>query len=222
MSDARTRQLLRDAEHGDLEAEVRALQARLRDSDLPEERLRLAAYLGHEASRHALAQPPEPAAAIQGWIRELDQHDDGVLAGVRCAICAAQVLLPLWDVVRPNDDRPALIVRAAANWALDPSPELAHASRVSLTSRTDGVEELVLAFRLVASVAAFADSALWGSDRRALFLAASTVSLAAQLASETRVRRAIGRHVGAWALGADPLPRHLAAGLWPARPLEED
>jgi hypothetical protein len=49
VTDQRLRDLERDAAHGDLHARGRLLLERVRVGDLTQERLRLAAYLGHES-----------------------------------------------------------------------------------------------------------------------------------------------------------------------------
>ena len=63
MSDGKRRDLERAAAAGDLEAEAQMLIERWRTGDLSEERLRFAAYLGHEPALRAgpdVRRPDDP------------------------------------------------------------------------------------------------------------------------------------------------------------------
>ena len=64
--DHETRDLERSAQTGDLAAEALLLNRRLRTNHLSPAHLRLAAYLGHAASRQLLAAgPPKSPRAIR-------------------------------------------------------------------------------------------------------------------------------------------------------------
>jgi hypothetical protein len=69
VTDQRLRDLERDAAHGGLQAGARLLLERVRVGDLTEERLRLAAYLGHEAARGCV--PVEANLEPGPWLQAL-------------------------------------------------------------------------------------------------------------------------------------------------------
>lgn len=102
MSDARLRQLQRDAATGDLAARARLLNERVRIGDLAPDRLQLAAYLGDEAAEEALGQRPHvpPTITIGRWVRGLARPTDGrypdwaAQAYARAAAAAARATLP--------------------------------------------------------------------------------------------------------------------------------
>ena len=205
MSDARTRELERRALLGDHEAQVRLLRARVRAGDLPIERLRLAAYLGHAPSREALGEEALPPADLQAWIRGLAAHPDSVLAGVRAAVVAAERVLPLWEAERPNDDRPRLLIAATVAWIRHPCFDHARAARGRLSSRiaSEAQEQVLAAIRLAAGAAEVAQSPSASAPRRSVFYAAAACSLAAGLVGEVHLRSAIGRALAPWALGLE-------------------
>lgn len=71
MADERQRELERKASAGDVEAEAKLLLERVRSGDLTEERLKLAAYLGHEPAAVAVgiaASPFPPTQDIRRWL----------------------------------------------------------------------------------------------------------------------------------------------------------
>lgn len=75
MPDERTRNLERAAAQGDVDAEAKLLLERVRAGDLFEERLKLAAYLGHEAAVVALDSPGPPSASLSEALLGLDTCD---------------------------------------------------------------------------------------------------------------------------------------------------
>ncbi len=103
MSDQRLRDLDRDAADGGLMAEARLLVERVRVGDLTEERLRLAAYLGHEPARLALGReaPAAEAGPAAGLILGLKPY--GPPAFIRAAVAVARLVAdsPDANLVKP-------------------------------------------------------------------------------------------------------------------------
>jgi len=102
MGDTRLRQLEREAAGGDLQARAHLLRERTRTGDLASERLSLAAYLGDEASREALALGSvDDEPSLESWVRGLS--DWGEPACARAAAAAARLL---WPRVPVEDELP--------------------------------------------------------------------------------------------------------------------
>lgn len=124
MTDQRLRGLERDASHGDLHARARLLLERVRVGDLPEERLRLAAYLGDEVATLVLG-PAAPTSTlpteIDTWARSLAPF--GQETSVRAALGVANEFMAAWRARWPDDDRPRLAIRAAESWLRCPCSE---------------------------------------------------------------------------------------------------
>ena len=110
--------------------EVQILQVRLAIRHLHEERVLLAAHVGHAPARAALgarapsrAASPDPteAAPLEEWARDL--HDFGQAVSVRAALAAGRLTastLPAEATDRETDPRRAL--DAAEDWLACPCP----------------------------------------------------------------------------------------------------
>jgi hypothetical protein len=74
MTDQRLRDLEREAARGDLQAQARLLLERVRVGDLTEEKLRLAAYLGDEAAKLAVAGggPEAEHEDLATWLTSIE------------------------------------------------------------------------------------------------------------------------------------------------------
>lgn len=134
MSDARLRQLERDAATGDLTARARLLNERLRVGDLAADRLQLAAYLGDAAAEEALGKRPlvPPTITVGRWVRGLARAADGryptwaAEAYARAAAAAARATLPCFAGRDPAGAVRA--VEALEAWIACPCDEHARAS----------------------------------------------------------------------------------------------
>lgn len=92
--DQRTRDLERSAQTGDATAEVVLLRRRVRAGDLSPERLSLAAFLGHLASRELLGrEAPSVPAGYQDWLEPLRGRGPEVV--MRASVAAASRVVPL-------------------------------------------------------------------------------------------------------------------------------
>jgi hypothetical protein len=117
--DERLRKLEREAAQGDASATARLLVERVRLGELSDERLRLAAYLGHPTAREAVGDAlPAPEDALE-WVRALDGH--GREACVRAALTAARHSLPVSGHPVSADVEAALDATAA--WLACPCEE---------------------------------------------------------------------------------------------------
>lgn len=103
MSDAKNRELERRAAQGDASAEVKLLLQRVRARELTEEQLRLAAYLGHEASWAALGRPAKlgsarsQAAYTAHWVSGAQvEHASPIAFRWRCAFAAVEATTEGW------------------------------------------------------------------------------------------------------------------------------
>lgn len=118
VTDQRLRDLERDAALGDLHAQARLLLERVRVGDLTEERLRLAAYLGHEpaelARRLAAISPPETPADTRSLASGLRHFEQSI--SVRAVVTIARSRLPAWERWSTTDRRPLLAIEAAESW----------------------------------------------------------------------------------------------------------
>lgn len=107
MSDARLTSARRTmASDGTVEAEVRWLHERLRHGTVGKDRIKLAAWLGHEPSRLICGAEKPCQHGPKGWCVDCrppietlryvdDNYDDGIRA--RVAVAAARVVLPRWE-----------------------------------------------------------------------------------------------------------------------------
>ena len=145
MSDQRLRELERLwRESGSPEAEADVLRERARAGMLSEDRLRLAAFLGHEAARLAAQDPPTPPEPAEErwflWGQELARLDEQ--ATVRCAVAIARHVLPRLAENDFADDMARDCLGCAERWALDPGdPGLEHDARAAMALRDEDGEE---------------------------------------------------------------------------------
>lgn len=112
MTDRQLRQLEREAASGDVEAKAKLLLGRVRIGDLTEERLRLAAHLGDEASWDALAGNVSGAEDLEEWVWAL--HEFGAIPLVRGLLAAARQARPPWYL----KENPR--IAAVESWAVCP------------------------------------------------------------------------------------------------------
>jgi hypothetical protein len=137
VSDADRRLLERTAQAGDLQAEARLLLARVRDGELAEERLRLAALLGDPAAREACAPLDLAEPSLHAWCAAIAAHGEAAFARAAGAIAhAAARRLPEVDRADGVQDALAALDDAAAG-RLDPAAGVARfgAAAVALAGR---------------------------------------------------------------------------------------
>jgi len=200
VTDARLRDVERRwRETGALEDEAAFLRERVRAGVLDDDRLRLAAYVGHAASRLALGTPSFAPAFFQAWIYGLEPW--GVEACQRAAIAAARCALVL---LRPESRRGrharVELARAEARVNGLPLPERPPWDPHILDD--DPPEREHAAF--------YALCALGESDRdgpetgaaEAASRAGGVVARAVDALDEATVRFAVRDEVAAWALGS--------------------
>ena len=110
MPDADLRQLEREAQGGDADAQARLLAERVRRGLLNPERQRVAALLevGGEAP-------------LTGWAWLAALVNSGPEAAIRTALAAAVQVQPVWERGTPNDDRFAVALAACDVWLQRPS-----------------------------------------------------------------------------------------------------
>lgn len=210
MSDARLREAERRwRESGAAEDEAAWLRERVRAGELGDDRLRLAAYVGHRPSVLALGAVPPAPAYVQAWVYGLERW--GEEACLRAAIAAARRACAC---LRPGSSRRrdagALIARAerqTLGHALGEAPELdphvldddpparERSAFLAVEALADGADEVLRR-------APGANRALEASAR-----AGGVVIRAVEaLDDEAVVRAAIRDEVAPWALGEhDPL-----------------
>lgn len=194
-----------------IQARAALLRGRTRKGELPESRLRLAAWLGDPAASAALGE--SAAADLRSWVRGIAQS--GRVALVRAYVAIARMF-------PPQSDTSLACVLAAVAWCLDPS-----------TANANAAHEAAVADSLALSGARYLGGiplpdnlhyhcpnhvALLASDRRLseapaeTEVAASAVA-AARATSEAAVRQAIAAALVPWALGeGDPLVDEPASG----------
>jgi len=117
--DADLRSLERAAAGGDVDAEARLLQARLRRGDLDPTRLRLAAHLGHPAAVKALG-PEAPPPPGDDWVRALEDWGEEVCLRAALAV-VRQLVSERLQEVRDNLTTamtPALPTQIVRSWLL--------------------------------------------------------------------------------------------------------
>lgn len=120
MSDERLRQAERlFQETGSVEDEARYLLERVRAGSLNRERLELAAYCGHEASKLAVGGQEPEIAAGGGWEAQRDQATAWLLAvprpfSRRVALICARLVSPAWEEFFPESPvSPASVLHLA-------------------------------------------------------------------------------------------------------------
>jgi len=122
VSDRRSRELERHL-NDDPQAEAELLARGLRSGELDPERLRLAAYVGHDPARAALGDlaPPSPLD-LETFARGLEPW--GPEAWTRAALGAARTSAKFWSE-RHTELLPAQALSAVAAWIASPSDALA-------------------------------------------------------------------------------------------------
>lgn len=208
MTDAR----LRDAERrwretGALADEAAWLRERVRAGALDDERLRLAAYVGHAAARLALATPVLSSPYVQAWIYGLQPW--GVEPAQRAAVAAARRAL----VHVPPDTRRGRYARGAlarverAVVGLPPLPPLPWDPHV-LDDDPPARERAAFDAACAAGETVH-EVARAAPDARALEATAragGVVIRAVEATDEATIRAAVRDELAAWALGAgDPV-----------------
>ncbi len=129
--DERLRTLERQAEH-DPDAAARLLLERVRRGLLDEVRLELAAHLGHEAARRALALEAPAAGGpgdLEPWLTALAPW--GGVVVVRGMVAAAATVVPRFEALAPDDHRPREALAAAVAWCDAPGAEPARRARAA-------------------------------------------------------------------------------------------
>lgn len=214
MSDARLREAERRwRESGALADEAAWLRERVRAGALDDARLRLAAYVGHAASRMALATPTFTSPYVQVWIYGLEPW--GVEACQRAAIAAARRAL----LLVPSTSRRGRYARGAVERVervvvglppLPPLPWDPHVLDDDPPPRERAAFEAACAVgETVHEVGRAAPEA---RAVEATARASNVVVQAADALDEPAIRAAVRDEVAAWALGlGDPvLSRALA------------
>ncbi len=134
MSDEKLRELERRfKETGSVEDEAAWLVERVRVGDLTQERLELAAYLGHEPARRLFEKdPPRTPRDIGGFSSELKRRWNAHQAGVWLAIAAVDLASALAPWSEPNARRGMQLTRewARANSVEEQGRIAASASRL--------------------------------------------------------------------------------------------
>lgn len=216
MSDARVRDAERRwRESGAVADEAAWLRERVRSGALDDARLRLAAYVGHPASRLALATPIFAPAYVQVWIYGLEPW--GVEPCQRAAIAAARRAL----LLVPTTSRRGRYARGAVDRVerivvgLPPLPPLPWDPHV-LDDDPPARERA--AFEAACAVGETVHEVARASPEarvvEATARASNVVVQAVEATDEAVIRAAVRDEVAAWALGAaDPvLARALAGG----------
>lgn len=180
--------------------QVEALRVRVALGALHDERVRLAAHLGHAVAREALALEGPPMAALSAWAQHLFEWGQG--ACVRAALAAARVALAAEDAGAQGD--PSAALGAAEAWLACPCPS--HYREAEAFNARRG-ELPAWAWQTV-TAAHCAPRACWHHVQ--------AISAAAQVAGEAAVRAAVRDALVAWALpdegGEERLERPVSAG----------
>lgn len=122
MNDRRSRELERHL-GDDPAAEAELLARGLRAGEVDPERVRLAAYLGHEPARAALGEAaPRTPGELESFVRGLEPW--GPEAWTRAALGAAETALAFWEE-RHTDPTPREALQASAAWIESPEDTLA-------------------------------------------------------------------------------------------------
>ncbi|MDC3379267.1 hypothetical protein OAX78_03190 [Planctomycetota bacterium] len=140
MSDARLRELERGwLQSGSVHDESAFLVERLRQNDLGEEALAIAAGFGHPAAQLALRRPFAPGRLFRGWAWRLANLD--VLGAVRAAAVVAETVSERFAKHRPGPLVP-WAVAALRTWLDDPTQdhlEACRQARERLVRRTESM-----------------------------------------------------------------------------------
>jgi hypothetical protein len=219
VSDARLRQLQRDAATGDLAARARLLTERVRIGDLAPDRLQLAAYLGDEAAEEALGQRPHvpPTITVGRWVRGLARPTVGegwpewaAQAYALAAAAAARSVLPCFAGRDPVAATRA--VEALDAWIACPCDEHGRASAAAASHvpqpppgpaglfASRGVRFAGLAVLRAAAIP-LGRAGLPRGATPPETIAADTAADAARATSPEAVRVAIREALVPWALG---------------------
>jgi len=139
MTDEKLRALERRwRESGSVDDEAAWLRERVKQGDLSQEMLGLAAHCGHQASQIVLGDVDNPHSLKQpDWVSRLELYGKTVVI-LSAVVCAAEVL-PIFELRYPEDDR----VRRAIQAVIDGIG----------VSTSDNVEEAERAFKLLAQLA---------------------------------------------------------------------
>lgn len=214
MSDARLREAERRwRETGAVADEATWLRERVRAGALDDARLRLAAYVGHPASRSALATPIFAPAYVQVWIYGLEPW--GVEACQRAAIAAARRAL----LLVPATSRRGRYARGAVERVerhvvgLPPLPPLPWDPHV-LDDDPPARERAAFEAACAVGETVHEVGRVVGAAQvvEATARASNVVVQAVEATDEPAIRAAVRDEVSAWALGgSDPvLARALA------------
>lgn len=182
-----------------------SLEERVKRGKLKEDKLLLAAWLGHEGATQALGSRASAAPSELGpWLVGLGRWKDEVR--VRGLAAAARKALDVFAAAKPGDERPRRAVDAALNWAKGSQ----NASAALATGTALGAEEAAkeapegaaraaanAAFRLGILVSAI-DAAKKPAELEALVLEVGRELVAAL--GEQEVRGAVRDELGPWAL----------------------
>lgn len=181
------------------------LQERVKRGKLKEDRLLLAAWLGHGGAREALgARALDEAPTLAAWLSGLSRWKEEVR--IRGLAAAARGALPAFETARPGDERPRRAVEAALAYA----KATKNASVGLATGTALGAEEAAkeapegaaraaatAAYRLGILVSAI-EAGKAGPERETL-VAEIARELAVAL-PDADLRAAVKDELGAWAL----------------------
>ena len=123
MSDQKLRELERRwRETGSVEDEAAYLRERVRVGDLTQERLELAAYLGHAAACNALGREPSPAWRIEE-LPDLVGSDHEISVAFLLALSRIVTASQTGVYFDQLDDRLAAAIRHAEDWLATRAPD---------------------------------------------------------------------------------------------------
>ena len=145
MTDSHLRELERRFRaSASVEDEAAWLRARVQAGELSQERLELAAYLGHPAAGAPPGNPdltwtPENQAPTWRWAEGLARW--GVEAQTRAAVAATRQALRFWEAGDPLDYRPHVAVELAERWILTPEAANLDAQLAQAHESADALSE---------------------------------------------------------------------------------
>lgn len=221
MSDEHLRELERRwKETGSVEDEDAYLRERVRIGDLTQDKLELAAYLGHQAARRYLGeQAPQAPEKLENFVGHLKSWGKETL--VRSIVAAALTCLHLWEKQLPEDHRPQLAINAAIAWILCPCENHEKAARTAAEAAKAAAEASGLpndmgdgkAAWTGARGAAWAAEAVDGTVANAAWAAArGAVWIDNWTPPACQVKQAITDALTPWALGySDPVRESVEA-----------
>jgi predicted PhzF superfamily epimerase YddE/YHI9 len=116
--DEKFRSYQRLAAQGDIEAEAKVLQLRVRAGELDRHHVELAAYLGDEVSLMLFPDPPGPPepyveSEVAWALNNVELEHESL---VTLAVDFAEHVLPIWELDHPDNDRPANAIQTAKDW----------------------------------------------------------------------------------------------------------